>query len=387
MQRTLFGAAVLLVAAIATPQAAPRDVDIKAPDGARLRATFYAAGKSGPAVILLHMCNTTRKSWASVAEQLSAAGINALTLDYRGFGESDGAVANPTPEQIQQVQAKWPADLDAAYAWLLAQPGVDKARVGTGGGSCGVNNAVKLASRHPEVSTLVLLAGGADAQGLHYLLENAWLALFTAAADDDEYDAHAPQLMQWYAELGGNPRNKFVHFKDGRHGTEIFGPHPELPQQIVAFYADTLVKSPAQRNAKFTPKNTPLREFWRLTTEAGGAERAAQYFRQARQRDPQAFLFPEQAVNLLGYEHLQAGRAQDAITFFKLNAEAYPASANAQDSLADGYLATGQTEQALAAEQKCLELLPNDTAPEAFKTQIKQVAEQKIAKLKSSQAK
>src|SRR6201988_5498417 len=68
-----------------------KDVDILAPDGTKLRATFFGAAKPGPGVLLLHMCNTTRKSWEPVAVGLSEAGINALTIDNRGFGESGGA--------------------------------------------------------------------------------------------------------------------------------------------------------------------------------------------------------------------------------------------------------------------------------------------------------
>jgi predicted TPR repeat methyltransferase len=66
-------------------------------------------------------------------------------------------------------------------------------------------------------------------------------------------------------------------------------------------------------------------------------------------------------VKLLGYARLQAGDQEEAIELFTMNTEAYPASANAQDSLSDGYLAAGKNDLALAAEQKCLELLPADT--------------------------
>ena len=68
---------------------------------------------------------------------------------------------------------------------------------------------------------------------------------------------------------------------------------------------------------------------------------------------------------------------------FKLNVEAYPTSSNAQDSLADGYAARGQNDLALAAEQKCLELLPTDRIDDRFKAALRQAAEQKIAKLKA----
>jgi hypothetical protein len=39
----------------------------------------------------------------------------------------------------------------------------------------------------------------------------------------------------------------------------------------------------------------------------------------------------------------------------------------------------------MAAEQKCLALLPGDTNGAQFKTQLEQVAKDKIAKLKSGQ--
>jgi dienelactone hydrolase len=197
-------------------------VDIIAPDGIVLKATYFAAGRPGPAVLLMHMCITTRTSWEPVAHQLSAAGINALTIDNRGFGESGGPRFDPrTPEVQRQLNDQWPADFDAAFAWLVAQPGVDKSRIGAAGGSCGVNNAVKLASRHPEVRSLVLLAGGTDSAGVKYLETNPWLPIFSAAAADDEFDSQAPQLMRWFAEVSGNTRNRFVGFNDGRHGTEI----------------------------------------------------------------------------------------------------------------------------------------------------------------------
>ena len=70
---------------------------------------------------------------------------------------------------------------------------------------------------------------------------------------------------------------------------------------------------------------------------------------------------------------------------FKLNTQEYPASANAQDSLSDGYLAAGQKDLALAAEEKCLELLPNDPSNAEFKAQLGQQAHEKVAKLKGEQ--
>ena len=378
---------LILVLIFASSAAAPpggRDVDIIASDGIALKATYFAAARPGPAVLLMHMCITTRTSWESVAEQLRAAGISALTIDNRGFGESGGPRFDPGQPDVQrQLNERWPGDFDAAFAWLVDQSGVDKSRIGSGGASCGVSNAVRLASRHPEVRSLVLLAGGTDAAGLKYLEDNAWLPIFSAAAADDEFDSQAPQLMRWFAEVSGNPRNRFVGFKDGRHGTEIFGPHPELPRQIVAWFVDTLVKSPADPAARFTRRKTAMSEFWAVTTQRNAAANTTRLFRGARQRDPNAVLFPEFILNQLAYTRLQDGDTDDAVELFKLNVEAYPTSSNAQDSLADGYAARGQNDLALAAEQKCLELLPTDRIDDRFKAALRQAAEQKIAKLKA----
>jgi dienelactone hydrolase len=370
--------------------AAPRDVDITAPDGIKLKATYYAAGKPGPGVLLLHMCNSNRKAWEPVASQLSAEGIHALTLDYRGYGESQGERIDfrKDPQKLQQVQTrKFPGDIEAAYTYLLSQPGVDKARIGAGGGSCGVGFAVEVARRHPEVKSLALLAGPTNGAGLKFLQSNPWLPVFTAAAADDEFDSNAPQNMQWLAEISGNPRNKFVGFKDGKHGTEIFGPHPELPREIVAWYVQTLLKAPAEPKAHVAIKKTPAWEFWSLAQEPGRVPKAVQMFHEARKRDPQAFLFPEGPLNLLGYEHLQTKQTKEAVELFKLNTEAYPNSANAYDSLGDGYMADGQNERAIAAAQKALELLPADkNVPEPFKKLVQQSAEGKLQKLKGTTA-
>jgi dienelactone hydrolase len=375
---------LIFASSVAAAPSAGRDVDIIASDGTGLKATFFAAARPGPAVLLMHMCITTRTSWEPVAQQLSAAGISALTIDNRGFGESGGPRFDlGKPEVQRQLNEKWPDDFDAAFAWLVAQPGVDKSRIGAGGASCGVNNAVMLTSRHPEVRSLVLLAGGTDSAGLKYLTENLWLPIFSAAAADDEFDSQAPQLMHWFADVSGNPRNRFIGFSNGRHGTEIFGPHPELPRQIVGWFVETLVKSPADPTARFTRRKAAVSEFWAVVTQRGGAVNAARLFRDARKRDSKAFLFPEFILNQLAYTRLQDGDIDDAVELFKLNVEAYPTSSNAHDSLADGYAARGQNELALAAAQKCLDLLAADRINDQFKAALRQAAEKKIANLKA----
>jgi dienelactone hydrolase len=384
-----FAPAVVLLflsgsAAFAQGVPAARDVTLKAADGTMLKATYYAASAPGPAVLLLHMCNTTRKSWEPLGQQLAAAGIHALSVDYRGFGESGGDRATAlAPQDAQRiVTGQWPGDIDTAYDFLLAQPGVDKTRVGAAGGSCGVVQAINVARRHPEVRSLALLAGPIDPDGLAFLTRTPWLPVFAAAAADDQYDDSAPEMMQWILSMSGNPRNRFSGFKDGKHGTEIFAPHPELPRQIVAWYIDTLVKNPADPAAPVTVKNTPTRQFWQKASTPDGVGAAVQLFYDTVERNPRAILIPEAQLNLLGYVHLQAGRNTQAIQLFRLNTMLYPKSANTYDSLGDAYLANGQNELALRSSEKAIALLKDDRVGDERKKAIRDSAEQKIAKLK-----
>ena len=383
LTRRVCGVLAVLLVPIVLSGASPRDLTITADDGASLKATYYPAAGPGPAVLLLHMCNTDRRSWAPLGAQLAEAGMHSLALDYRGFGESAGkAYASlDRADAIQLVRNTWPGDIDTAFRTLLSQPGVDPARIGVAGGSCGVAQAAGVARRHPEVRAMVLLAGPIGTEGRHFIMSNPWLPIFASAAADDQYDDDAPQAMRWLTELGGNPRNSFVGFADGKHGTEIFGPHPELPRQIVSWLKETLVTTVASPDRPPTPVQTPARELWTMI-DRGEFVKASEYFESARAHDPKAFLFPEAEMNLAGYELLQAGNAKGAVALFRMNATAYPASANAQDSLGDGYVADGQPALALQAAEKCLALLDGYHGDERTKAAIRQSAEDKIKKLR-----
>jgi hypothetical protein len=90
----------------------------------------------------------------------------------------------------------------------------------------------------------------------------------------------------------------------------------------------------------------------------------------------------EYIVNWLGYEHLALKDTATALEIMKLNATAYPASANAQDSLGDAYLAAGDKAAALTTAKRTLELLDSDrkVTPQQ-KTVLRSAADAKIAKL------
>src|SRR6266852_2259642 len=277
---------LLMLAVSCAAQQAPgqRVVDLSAADGTKLKATFYAAGKAGPGVLLLHQCNQQRKGWDGLATQLAAAGISVMTLDYRGYGDSEGKAPKDLPpaEGAKVLNEKWPGDVDVAYGYLISQPGVNAHVVGAGGASCGVNQSIQLARRHPEVKSLVLLSGNTDREGRAFLSKSKKMPVLLSAADDD---GAAVQLMEWLYSLSTNPGSKFVEYPNGGHGVDIFAAHKELPAMIVDWYVQTLVKTPGS-----APVNAARRgdspAILKLIDSPGGAEKASQQLAAARQKDP-----------------------------------------------------------------------------------------------------
>jgi dienelactone hydrolase len=377
---------LLLVFALISTHAASateRTVDLTASDGTKLTGTYFSAGKPGPGVLLLHQCNRQRKVWDGLAQQLSAAGINVLTFDYRGFGESGGKPeGKSTPAEIGAQRAKWPGDIDVAYQYLVSQTGVNKDAIGVGGASCGVNNSVQTALRHPEVKSLVLLSGPTDRNGRQFLRNSSSAPEFFAAADDDEF-AGTVLATEWYYNITGNPGKKYAHYSTGGHGADMFRVHPELVTLITDWYVTTLIKTPGHApptKDAFRPSQEVL--VLSMLDQPGGAAKASQMLDDARKKDPHAKLFDEATVNLMGYELIQSGDTQAAVEIMKLNVKAYPASPNTYDSLADAYVAAGQKDLARQATNKALELLPSDTTdPQQQRDAIKASSEARLKQL------
>src|SRR5215470_7447919 len=93
---------------------AQRTVDVPAPDGIVLKATYFAAGTPGPGVLLFHQSNRTRGSWDDLAARLAGYGIHALAVDCRGYGDSGGHDDRSEPDRTS-AQRRWGGDLDAVY--------------------------------------------------------------------------------------------------------------------------------------------------------------------------------------------------------------------------------------------------------------------------------
>jgi dienelactone hydrolase len=370
-------------AVVAQHPPAARVVAFTAADGTNLKGTYFGAGKPGPGVLLLHQCNRQRKVWDDLAAKMAASGLNVLTLDFRGFGESGGTPLEKLSmeEAYQYMNDIWYGDVDTAFRYLVSQPGVAHTAIGAGGASCGVNQAVQLARRHAEVKSLVLLSESTNSEGRQFLRGAQNFPVFMAVADDDE-DLGVVDLMQWLYSLSSNPVSKFVRYPVGGHGVEMFAAHKELPDLIADWLVKTLRTTSSNTAVNSPPPMSRETQFFELLDQPGGVTKAAKVYEQSRQADPKTVLFPEVVVNRLGYEHLQAGDSKGGIGVLQLNVTAYPNSPNVYDSLSDAYFADGQKDLARTNAKKALELLATDTTDsEAVRKMIRESAEQKLKQL------
>ena len=363
-----------LIATDAQPKSTDKNIDLKLSDGTILKATYFAAAKPGPGVLLIHQSNRDRKSWDSVARQLASAGINALTLDMRGHGESGGKTSDKITD-----------DIDKAFQFLVSQPGVNRDVIGAGGaGWLGVAYSVEVARQHAaQVKSLVLLSGetlgGTSARDGYQFLHQAWqLPELFVFSDDDEYPPTQDAMKLLY-DTAASPSRRLVHYSaaedapwlwyetsdaskvpaKGGHGTDMFKVHPELPGTIVQWFVTTLIKSPGHAPADGLAAAPILNQ---LQTP-GAASQVTQQLMEARRKDPQAQLWPEAAVDIIGEDYQRVGDIKSAIEIFKLNLLAYPDSADANSNLADALFADGQKEVARQYAEKVLALLDSHAAP------------------------
>lgn len=94
------------------------------------------------------------KPFAVLADYLTRNGIAVLRYDDRGTGESQGSFAKSTTQDFA-------TDAEAAFNYLKTRKEINKSKIGLIGHSEGGTIAPIVASQHPDVAFIVLLAGTA----------------------------------------------------------------------------------------------------------------------------------------------------------------------------------------------------------------------------------
>jgi len=129
---TKFAATAALALLAGTALAGETVVDL--PNGIKGTLAVPDAGAAGPAVVMLHGFGSSRDEvgglFAMQAATLAQQGIASLRIDFRGYGESVGEMADTTFEGML-------ADVATARTYLSEVEGVDAERIGVIGYSFG----------------------------------------------------------------------------------------------------------------------------------------------------------------------------------------------------------------------------------------------------------
>lgn len=125
--------AALAFALLASPSLAAETV-VDLPSGVKGTLSTPDSGATGAAVVMLHGFGSSRDEvgglFAQQAAALAAEGIASLRIDFRGYGESTGEMADTTLEGLV-------ADAAEARTYLAGVEGLDAARIGVIGYSFG----------------------------------------------------------------------------------------------------------------------------------------------------------------------------------------------------------------------------------------------------------
>ena len=168
------------------------------------------------------------------------------------------------------------------------------------------------------------------------------------------YSAAEDAPWLWYEpfDIGKVPAN-------GGHGTDMFKPHPELSGIIVHWFVTTLIKTPGHAPADALASAAIIDQI----RAPGGVVQVTQQLMEARRKDPEAQLFPEITVSIIGQDHMRDDEPKLAVEVLKLVLLAYPDSADASETLAEAYLADEQKDLARQHAEKALALLDSHAAP------------------------
>ena len=119
-------------------------------DAATAAAAARREAAVPPAVVVMHGWGGNAALMLPLARPLHEAGYATLFVDARCHGASDDDSFASLP--------RFAEDIEHAFAWLAAQPGVDAKRIALLGHSVGAGAVLFAASRTPQVAAVVSVA-------------------------------------------------------------------------------------------------------------------------------------------------------------------------------------------------------------------------------------
>jgi pimeloyl-ACP methyl ester carboxylesterase len=386
-------------------------------DPVAARGLAAASQSRFPLVLLLGGLGSEINANFVLAEYLTSHGYVVASISLLGPDERQPEQSG-SPESIEANVR----DLEFAVPVICAAMNADCSKLAVAGHSIGAVIAALFANRNGNVSAVVGLDGTYGFKGGGDVLTKAIgyaprkmraamldvrraegsqsadidLSPILAFAHSDLALATVPNVhhsdfttFALIADRFGLPVEPKYEGTGWNRATGRLG-YEKAARIIVEFLNAQFSASPANRslaapgvNFRFVKAAPPIPgpgEAIQIAAQ-GGLAALKSAIQDACRASPPAACVDQPLFNSSGYA-LMSRDPSGSLTLFEIVAWAHPESANAQDSLADGYLAANRPSDARRASIRAMELAPNDPAlDESHREEIINAARQRIAAL------
>ncbi len=262
--------AVMLVTGAASAFAqATRIVRLTTADDVGIIATYYPAERDrAPAVLLLHALNRDRSEWNDFALLLQRNGIAALSIDFRGHGESIRKLtaAGPVGLKLQDFTDRdlqdMLLDVEAAVDWLQTQSEIDKKHIALIGASFGANIALRYAALNEDLAGVAVLSPGVNYRGIRTddvvrQLGVMPLRIFVSSDDPFAFES-SKRLVEIRKKSGIGTADKELTICTGNlHGVPMLKGVRNLPQILLNWFKQVLFGGSSASPAPSAPSTAP----------------------------------------------------------------------------------------------------------------------------------
>ncbi|TWX58493.1 hypothetical protein [Colwellia hornerae] len=225
----------------------PEKVKFIAEDDVVLSADYYLGDPLTGGVLLLHDCSHSSQSYAVLGGLLAEQGINALAIDFRGYGASASEdfshqtikhqVKNIVSYQaeVAMLTSYWEKDVLAAYNYLRSKIG-DQQPISLVASGCSVNEAVQLAEKI-RISSFVILSPIMDhMEKEHYKNLIDIPVYFVSSAHHADSFLTAQELFSW----NGDRRSTTQVFQGVDQGHNLLRRNKFLAINLASWLSTTL---------------------------------------------------------------------------------------------------------------------------------------------------
>ena len=225
------------------------EITLAGQDNFKLKADYYQAENKGrSAVLMLHQCNYNRSMYNTIGQQLAQQGIAALSLDFRGFGDSVSEKINvdkisELPQEKRReswlkISAHWPSDVKIAYDFLKNNITLNGS-IGVIGASCGGSQAITLAEKE-QISAISFFSSAQRDENIEkYQASIADKPTLIIASEEDGRTYTSAQQLFISAK---HPKSKMISYKGSSHGYPLYKIDENLENTIVEWFKNELTE-------------------------------------------------------------------------------------------------------------------------------------------------